>query len=138
MKKVIYLLFAVLLCINVSAQVKSTNPTEKPKGKGSSLSTGPKAKATALFVGKSTGTITASQLSTATALNMSDNSIPSSFKLTLSCAGSNNVSYSNTQNNELTKEMKALFARSAVGCTITFSDIVVNGKTIDPIKLTIN
>lgn len=136
MKKVIYLLVAVVLCINASAQVKSTNSTGTSKG-GGTVSTGPKAKATAVFVGKSSGTITASQLATASTLNMSDATTPSSFKLTLSCPGSNDVSYVNSQNNELTKEMKALFMRSAVGCTITFSDIVVAGKPVAAIKLTI-
>ena len=98
---------------------------------------GPKAKATAVFLGKSNGSVTASQLTTASTLNMSDATTPSSFKLTLSCPGSNPVSYVNSQNNELTKEMKALFARSAVGCTITFSDIVVSGKPVAAITLTV-
>jgi hypothetical protein len=153
MKKIILFLLFGYVCLSAIAQVK-TNGNAAPaqnnngvgqskvaqttSGKGgASLGKGPKAKATAVFMGKSSGTISLSQLANALTLDMSDKTKPSSFQLILSCSGVNNITYENSQNNELTKEMKELFASSKAGCTITFSNIIVNGNAVNPIKFTV-
>ena len=134
MKNAMYLILALALCMNASAQVAKTSSAKND----GSVEARQKAKPTAELVGKSKGSITHGELANASKLEMSDGSTPSSFTFTLSCSGAIPITCENSKNNELTAEMKAICSRSSAGCLIIFSDIKVNGKSVSPLSLTVN
>lgn len=135
MKKVVLIAFAAILCVTANAQ-KNAKPI--PNSKGTTVvSTGPKAPAAAKLIGKSSGEILKSQFTSAQKVEMTDGSTVSSFQMTVSCAGMDDQTLSNTANNQITKEMYAMLSRANAGCTLKIWNIMVNGKAAAAISLTI-